>query len=90
MRRTSAHLVSSSEEAHAILKASVSSLLGQTISHMRLRPDHQDARLAADMYDAAMRLVGDIGGDLFEAATCIALEAGIEGVKEELIGVWQV
>lgn len=82
-------MVSGSKEAQAILKASVLSLLKQAISQARLKSDQQDAQLSADLYDAAMRLVGDMTGDLFEAATCIALDVGVKGVKEEIIGVWQ-
>lgn len=46
-------------------------------------------QVAKDLYDAAMRLVGDISGELFEDVTCVALQAGVAGVKEELINIWQ-
>lgn len=36
-----------------------------------------------------MRFVEDIDGELFEDVVSLALQAGIGGVKEELISVWQ-
>lgn len=89
LRRTTAHLVSGSQESIDIAKSSLTDALTHVVQIVRSSDNNLSSEAAASLYDAAMRLVRHIDGSLFDSVTCLALQAGIRGVKQELISSWQ-